>query len=156
MNLGFFIPNVSQQNPFHRDVIKTINELCDLQPYANIVLFNNYFNFIDPNKKYYILSMNHAKYFSGLLFTFDMQSVFITQTFPAPKKQIIYLQKPEWAEKTNMPYTLWYNIYMNDKFDTIAGNQETYDLLSICWKPPINHMSQFNSKDLNNVIQQIV
>lgn len=156
MNLGFFIPNITQQNPFHQTLIRAINELCILQPYDNIVVFNNYFNFIDPNKKYYILSTNHAKYFSGLLFSFDMQSVFMTQTFPGPKKQIIYLQEPEWANKTNMPYTLWYNIYMSDRFDIIAGNQDVYDLMSICWKPAIEHMSQFNAKELQNVIQQLI
>lgn len=155
MNIGFYIPNINQQIEDHRYIIENINRLCEIRPYDNIVIFNNYFQFVDPNKKYYVLSANHAKYFRGLLFMFDIQSAFLTQTFPGPDKQIIYMQTPEWADKTNMPYTLWYNIFMSNKFDTISGNDHISKLIDICWKPSLAKIEKFDYKEINNVIQRL-
>lgn len=155
MNIGFYIPNIHQQIEEHRYIIENINKLCEIRPYDNIVIFNNYFQLIDQNKKYYVLSANHAKYFTGLLFMFDIQSAFLTQTFPGPDKQIIYMQTPEWANKPNMPYTLWYNIFMSNKFDTISGNNDISNLISICWKPSLAQIEKFNYKEIDNVIQRL-
>jgi hypothetical protein len=155
MNIGFYLPNINQQIEEHRYIVENINKLCELRPYDHIVIFNNYFQLMDSNKKYYILSANHAKYFRGILFLFDTQSAFLTQTFPGPDKQILYMQTPEWAERSNVPYMMWHNIYLNNKFETLAGNDDVAKLLDICWKPPLAKIDKFNYKEVNNVIQRI-
>lgn len=155
MNIGFYLPLINQQVEAHRNIITNINLLCEHRPYDNIVVFNNYFQLIDANKKYYILSTNHAKYFRGILFLFDTQSAFLTQTFPGPDKQIIYINEAEWAQQHNAPFTLWHNIYMNSKFDTISSNPEIDKLMKICWKAPIATIANFDHKEVDNVIQRL-
>lgn len=151
MNIGFFLPHVTN-NETHVSIINTINNLATMSS-NNIVVFNNYFHYIDDHKKYYILSSNHAKYFQGLLFVFKTEDTFLTQTFPAPTKQILYLNTPEWSNNRNIPYTVWHNIYMNTRYEIIAGNQDVYDIFEICWKKPIAIAESFNTKDVENVIQ---
>lgn len=155
MNIGFYLPAVNQQVEEHRYIIENVNNLCKIRPHDNIVLFNNYFQLIDANKKYYILSANHAKYFRGILFLFDTQSAFLTQTFPGPHKQVLYMQTPEWADRPNVPYMMWQSIYLSSKFDTIAGNRDMRKLLNICWKPALAMIEKFNYQEVNDVIQRI-
>jgi hypothetical protein len=155
MNIGFYIPNVSTQIEEHKYIIDNINKLCQLRPYDNIVIFNNYFQLVDPKKKYYTLSINHAKYFKGILFLFDSRSAFLTQTFPGPDKQIIYLQTPEWSSQSAVPYMMWHNIYMNNKFETISGNIDIDQLIKTCWKTPLAQVDKFDYQGINDVIQRL-
>jgi hypothetical protein len=154
MDIGFFLPNISSSD-FNNNLLSSINSLCKLRPKDNIVVFNNYFHTIHDDKRYYVLSANHAKYFSGILFIFSTQDAFLTQTFPSPKKQIIYLNSPEWAEDPRIPYTVWYNIYMNNRFEIIASSQDLYDIINICWKPPIKQITDFNYKDIDDVLRSV-
>lgn len=154
MDIGFFIPEINSDVVSH-DLIDNINKLCKIRPYDNIAIFNNYFNLIDHNKQYYTLSINHAKYFNGLLFLFRTEDAFLTQTFACPKKQILYLNEPEWLKSLEMPYTVWYNIYMSNNFEIISGNEHIHKLFEICWKPPIKQISNFHYKEIDNVIQSI-
>jgi hypothetical protein len=155
MNIGFYLLDVNQSDPLHSNIINGINQLCDMRPYDNIALFNNNFNMIDLNQKYYTLSINHAKYFNGLLFLFDTENALLTRTFPCPKKQILYMTKPDWSANYGMPFTLWNNIYMDNRFEFIAGSQEIADLLDICWKKPLETVNNFNYEEINNVIQKL-
>jgi hypothetical protein len=154
MEIGFFLPNIVNDS-YHNNILENINNLCEIRPYDNIIVFNNYFHTIHDNKKYYVLSINHAKYFSGILFVFNTQDAFLTKTFPGPNKQIIYLDKPEWSMDQRMPFTVWHNIYMSNKFEIIASNKELYSLVDICWKKPLKQISNFNYKDIDNVLRSI-
>lgn len=155
MNIGFYLLEVNQNNSTQQAIIQNINRLCQLRPQDNIVVFNNIFNTVDMEQKYYLLSINHAKYFDGLLFIFDTESALLTKTFPSPRKQILYLDKPEWAANPALPYTIWYNIYMDNKFELLVGSQNMFDLTKICWKEPLAIINNYDAKELNNVIQQL-
>lgn len=63
MNIGFLVLDVNVQNTKHEKILKSINELCKIRPYDNIVLFNNKFECVDLDHKYYILHVSQAKYF---------------------------------------------------------------------------------------------
>lgn len=154
MDIGFYLPIISNNSTHHEKILDTINNLCELRPYDNIVIFNNYFHCVHDNKKYYVISSNHAKYFKGVLFIFSTQDALLTQTFPCPTQQILYLTQPEWAADHRLPYTLWHNIYMNEKFQLIA-NDDTYELVDICWKKPLKKITNFNYKDIDDVIRSI-
>jgi hypothetical protein len=117
-------------------------------------LFNNQFNTIDHNHKYYTLHIQQSKYFDGILFIFDTKSAMLTQTFPSPKKQILYMSDPEWS-KLSLPYAFWHNIYMQPQIELLTDKQSTYDLMSICWKEPLKLISEINSQELQNVISQL-
>lgn len=154
MDIGFYLPNINSSN-LHEVILNTINNLCKFKPNDNIVIFNNYFHYLHDNKKYYVLSANHAKYFKGVLFVFNTQDALLTQTFPSPQKQILYLTKPEWSEDPRMPYTLWYNIYMSDTFELLAANDDLYDMIDICWKTPMKKIQNFDYKDIDDVVRSI-
>jgi hypothetical protein len=155
MDIGFYLLDVEANNPRTSKIIKTIDAMCERLPYANIVLFNNQYNEIYKDNKFYILHIQQAKYFTGLLFVFDTKSALVTQTFPAPKKQILYMNEPEWSKDTSLPYSLWNNMYVKNNFEIITDKKETYDLFEICWKKPLGLISEINAEELHNVISKI-
>ena len=155
MDIGFYLLDIDNNNELHRDILKCINEVCKKYPYANIILFNNQFNALDIDHKYYILHINQAKYFKGILFVFDAKSAMITQTFPSPKYQVLYCKNTEWSRDTSAPYGFWNNIYNRDNFELITSNQETYDLLEICWKKPLSLIQSINSEEISDVISKL-
>jgi hypothetical protein len=155
MNIGFYLLDVDVQNQKQTMILNSINALCTARPYDNIVLFNNRFNTIDVGHKYYTLHISEAKFFKGVLFVFDIKSALLTKTFPAPKKQILHISENIWSEKKDIPYKFWESIYMNDRFELIADNQDMFELCDICWKTPLATIQNFQPKDIENVIQKL-
>lgn len=155
MDIGFYLLDITADNDQQNKIIDSINGLCKKRPYDNIVLFNNQFARIDNNKKYYILHVQQAKYFNGVLFVFDTRSAMITQTFPAPKKQIMCINDPEWTRSTSLPYSFWHNIYMKSNVEIVANNQASYDICDICWKKPIHLMNEINYEEFDNVLSKL-
>jgi len=154
MNIGFYLLDIGQ-NSYSANILQNINKLCSIRPYDNIVLFNNNFATVDVDQKYYILSMNHAKYFQGPLFLFDTESAMLTRTFTGPTKQLLYMKEPEWADNLSVPFTTWYNIYMDTRFEFIASSSDMHFLIENCWKSPIDTVSNFDFTGINNVIQKL-
>tara|TARA_B100000902_G_scaffold400060_1_gene475389 strand:- start:34683 stop:35153 length:471 start_codon:yes stop_codon:yes gene_type:complete len=155
MNIGFYILDIDPQNQHQATLLNSINELCKARPYDNIVLFNNKFNTIDLDHKYYILHISEAKFFKGVLFVFDIRSALLTKTFPAPQKQILHIRDNTWSEKKDIPYRFWESIYMNDKFELIADSKDMFELCDTCWRTPIATVQHFQPKDIENVIQKL-
>ena len=155
MNIGFYLLDITNQNPKHQSILASINNLCQNRPYDNIVLFNNQFNSVDVNHKYYTLHISEAKYFKGILFVFDIKSALLTKTFPAPKKQILIVDQVEWQIKNNMPYKFWHDVYMNDSFELVTENKDMFEICKLCWKEPIGNVLNFQAEDINNVIQKL-
>lgn len=154
MNIGFYLLNITNQNPKHQNILASLNALCQHRPYDNIVLFNNQFNSVDLNHRYYTLHISEAKYFKGILFIFDVQSALLTRTFPAPSKQILYLDQADWQNK-NMPYKFWYDVYMHPSFELVTTNKDMYELCKLCWKEPIGNIFNFQISDIENVLQKL-
>jgi hypothetical protein len=155
MDIGFYLLDVVANNEKQEAIISSINKFCESRPYDNVVLFNNQFAKIDVNKKYYTLHIQQAKYFDGILFVFDTKSAMLTQTFPSPKKQILYISGPEWSANPSLPYAFWENIYMNNNLEIITDNKDAYSLCDICWKQPLHLLESINDKELINVINKI-
>lgn len=155
MDIGFYLLDIAADNEQQKIILNSINELCKKLPYSNIVLFNNQFNNIDLNHKYYILHIQQAKYFDGILFIFDTKSAMLTKTFPGAKKQVLYISEPEWSKNPGLPYGFWHSIYMQNNLEVITNNKDTYELCNICWKQPLSLMSEFNSEEIYNVITKL-
>lgn len=155
MNIGFYLLDVDQNNQQQRLILNAINELCEKRPNDNIVLFNNKFNTVDPNQKYYILHISEAKYFKGILFVFDIKSAMLTKTFPAPRKQLFMVNNTEWSEKKDLPYSFWNGIYNNEDFELVTSNEDLQTLCGICWKEPLENIDTLNGETLDNVLQKL-
>lgn len=155
MNIGFYLLDINSKNEHHTQILQSINNLCKLRPYDNIVLFNNRYNNVDLDHKYYILHINQAKYFDGILFVFDIKSALLTRTFPCPKKQVLYLTSNDWVVNNKAPYIFWRDLFMNKDFEIIVSDQKLYTEYDICWRKPIAIIEQYNTEDLSNVIQKL-
>lgn len=155
MDIGFYLLDVVTNNEKQEAIINSINKFCESRPYDNVVLFNNQFAKIDIHKKYYTLHIQQAKYFDGILFVFDTKSAMLTQTFPSPKKQILYISSPEWSVNPSFPYAFWENIYMKNDLEIITDNKDVYSLCDICWKKPLHLLESINDQELINVINKI-
>lgn len=155
MDIGFYLLDVDANNDSHQKILKSINDLCELRPYDNIVIFNNKFNTVDLNHKYYILHISQAKYFKGCLFVFDMKSAMITQQFPAPKKQIMFIDENQWASKADVPYAFWQKIYLNQEFEFVTKNKELFDIFELCWKKPLAIVNDYDHRGINEILQQL-
>jgi len=155
MDIGFYLLDVDAKNSLQTKILTAVNQLCEDRPYDNIIVFNNQFNRLDHRHKYYMLHIQQAKYFDGILFVFDTKSAMLTQTFPSPKKQIMFMSEPEWAINPALPYGFWYNIYMKPQIELLTDKKETHDIIDICWKKPIGLIPEINSKELQNVISKL-
>ena len=87
MDIGFYIISADQSEQY-TSIINTINDMVKNHPYDNIILFNNAYNRIDEHKRFPIMALNQAKYFRGVLICFDIKSLAVTKSFPAPKKPL--------------------------------------------------------------------
>jgi hypothetical protein len=155
MDIGFYLLDILPNVPAQNNILTTLNDLCKLCPYDNIVLFNDQYNRVNMNNKYYTLHIQQAKYFDGILFVFDTKSAMLTQTFPVPKKQILYMPEVEWNKNPSLPYGFWYNMYMKDNMEIITDSIDTYELCNICWKKPLSLIKQIDSKEIKNVIDKV-
>lgn len=154
MDIGFYIISADQSEQC-TPIINTINSMVKNHPYDNIILFNNDYNRIDDNKKFPIIALNQAKYFRGVLICFDVKSLAVTKSFPAPKKQILYLNDTPWVSKNVIPAMFWKTIFENSSLEIIAKTQEIKDICEICWKPVIGMMENINEKELYDTIATI-
>lgn len=154
MDIGFYLLNIDQGD-YHANILNSINKLCEIRPYDNIVLFNDNYNTIDNNRKYYTLHISEAKYFKGFLFLFDIKSLMLTRTFPAPKKQILVANNLPWTTQQNVAYRFWHSLYMNKDLEIITENQDMYNLYANCWKNPIANILNLEAKDLSDVLQKL-
>jgi hypothetical protein len=155
MNIGFYLIDINHNNESDIRKIQSLNNLCKLRPYDNIVLFNSQFNAVDTDSRYYTLHISEAKYFKGFLFLFDVKSALLTLNFPAPKKQILFLDSIDWQHDHKFPYSFWHNIYMNDNIELISTTKEINDLCKICWKDPLSYIENYDHEEINNVIQKL-
>ena len=79
----------------------------------------------------------------------------LTKTFPTPKKQLLYVDRPEWTNKKDVPYSFWSSIYNNPDFELITSNEDLQELCDICWKKPIYNTSNFNGESVNKIINKL-
>ena len=155
MNIGFYLLDVEQKNLKQQNILQAINELYEIRPHDNVILFNNRFLTVDPNQKYYTLHINEAKYFKGILFVFDIKSAMLTKSFAAPRKQLLLVDNPEWSEKKDIPYTFWKNIYDNENFELLTSNDSMAKLCENCWRKPLCNLKELNGEQLDEVLQKL-
>lgn len=155
MNIGFYLLDIEVNNHKQSNILNGINQFCESRPYDNIVLFNNTFDTIDLDHKYYILHINQAKFFKGILFTFDLKSALLTKTFAGPTKQVLVMDSPEWQNNRSSPYRLWSSVYNNPDFELVVHNKDMKNLCEICWKKPLDMILEINDKSINEIISKL-
>jgi hypothetical protein len=149
--IGFYIPLVSNTQ-LSQQIINVLNNISSKY---NTVLFNSQYDFIDQEpRKFSVLHCNQSKYFYGILFAFDINSISIIDHFPAPHKKIFVTSDIFWQNKT-YPAKVSHDLIMNN-IDVITYNSKAYDLYDICFKKPLINMNNgLTSEDFLNVVDSI-
>jgi hypothetical protein len=154
MDIGFYAIDMDYSEK-NNDIVKAMNDIVENDIYSNVILFNNTYNRADGNKKFPIINFNQAKYFKGILISFDLRSAAITRTFPSPIKQFFVVDELPWINNTKAPVSFWNSIYNNQYIDLIVNNQENFDLLEICWKKPVKVLEKIEAKGILDVIKTL-
>lgn len=149
--IGFYCPKITKQES-HINIVNVLNELSD--GYTNTILFNTSFELPIANRKFCILPSLGAKYFYGVLFCFDIDSLNLINSFPGPSHKFLVTDDIFWQNKQT-PATLWSQI-LDSQTSIITLNQKTYDLYDICFKTPTLNMNNgFNLQECKDVLQTI-
>lgn len=152
-NIGFFLTNIQQES--HKHIMEAINNYTETHPYDNVVVFNNSFEAINNNNRYYIAHLSYAKYFDGILFIFNSTDASVASNFPGSKKQIFIADNIYWNTQKHVPYILWKNIFMNTNLEIVTQSPEHEQIYTMCWKKPLYVSKEFNTETIENVIQKI-
>lgn len=155
MNIGFYLLDIDASNIYHKQILESIDSLCKLRPSDEIVLFNDVTKTAHPNLGYYILHINEAKYFKGLLFVFDTKSLILTKTFPSPSKQIFIVNEADWVVNKTVNYNVWNSMYNNNNIELFTIGKSLNDLCEICWKKPLHNADILNGESINDVLQKL-
>lgn len=149
--IGFYCPHISN-TPYHRSIVEVLNGLSD--QFTNTIMFNTIYEQIENNRKFCLLPSVNARYFYGMLFCFDADSLWVVSTFPGPSKKIFITDDIIWQNKY-LPSHLWTNL-LESATQIITLNKKAYDLYSICFKNPILNMENgFNLLECKNAIQNL-
>lgn len=149
--VAFYLPLVSNTEA-SRNLVKILNNISSKY---NTILFNSQYDFIDQEpRRFSVLHCNQSKYYYGILFAFDINSLSIIDHFPAPHKKIFVTSDIFWQNKT-YPAKVSYDLIMND-IDIVTYDPKIYDLYNICFKKPLINMSNgLTSEDFVNVIDSV-
>ena len=93
-DIGFYITDIKENN--HNHLLDQINIYISNHPYDNVIVFNNSFEKLNLDNKFYILHLNEAKYFNGILFMFNPTDASICSTFPGPIKKVFFASDIYW------------------------------------------------------------
>jgi hypothetical protein len=151
-SLGFILLNI-QNNELYDQLLQQIANLIKNNPYYNIVIFTNNSDIIATHNVP-ILHLNHAKFFNGNLWLFDLVSVILTQKFTNFNKRIFYVNDMPWIKNRKNSYYEWNKIYNSD-IDFVCSNQYLYDIYNVCWKKPLDVMESFNHEKVQSIIRSI-
>lgn len=150
--IGFYRPFVVG-NDEDKNIHNVLNEVSAQN---NTILFNSKNTMLNTDvQNYAILHCNQSKYFYGILFGFDIDSISIMNTFPGPNKKVFIASDIYWQDKT-IPSKIWKSLLVNDT-EIITFSEKVYELYSICFKKPLYNMKNgFNGEELNYVIQNLL
>jgi hypothetical protein len=99
-----------------------------------------------------ILHINHAKFFKGDLFLFDISGLILTKQFTNINKKLLYCNDMPWIKIRNNNYREWENLYCSNTIDFIVTNKYLYDIYSLSWKEPIGIMESFDYEKIQKLL----
>lgn len=149
--IGFYCPHITNM-PHHRLITDVLNGLTTSS--VNTIMFNTIYEQSSNDRKFCLLPSVNARYFYGILFCFDVDSLSVVKHFPGPSHKIFITDDIVWQNKY-LPATTWKDL-LQDKTKIVTLNKKAYDLYSMCFdKPLLNMVDGFNLKECENVIQNL-
>jgi hypothetical protein len=150
--VGFLLFNIDNSEAYEI-ILYTISKLIKANYYSDIVIFTNN---CDKIHTYNIpmLHINHAKFFNGDLWLFDITGLIFSKNFTNLNKRILYVNDIPWIKNRNNNYNEWTKLYLDTDF--VTSNEYLYDIYNLCWKKPLDIMENFNHEKIQHILQPIV
>lgn len=149
-DIGFVLLNIDN-SPIYDKIFSTIKEFIDNNPYSQIVVFNSQCNKLNTNN-IPILHLSHAKFFNGILFIFDAQSIIICKKFTNVYTKYFYAFDTPW-NNSNKEYGYWRNLIGDKDLNIITANDNLDNIYNICWKETCGVAKEFDYNELFKIIQ---
>lgn len=152
-SLGFLLPYIDNTEQYNI-IFNNISKLIQNNIYSNILVFNSRCDKISTNN-IPILHINHAKFFKGDLFLFDISGLILTKQFTNVNRKLLYCNDMPWLKIRNTNYSEWEGLYYNNNsgIDFIVTNKYLYDIYSLCWKQPIGTMENFDYEKIQELLR---
>jgi hypothetical protein len=152
-SLGFLLFSI-QNTEAYEAIFSNIDKLLRNNPGSDIIVFSNNSDKINTYN-IPILHLNHAKFFDGNLWVFDIMGLVFTKQFTNLNKRILYTNEIPWIKNRNHNYNEWKEMYMNN-LDFVTTNDYLYDIYHLCWKKPLDIMENFNHEKIQHIIQSAI
>lgn len=149
-DIGFVLLNIDN-SPIYDTILTTIKKFVDNNPYSQIVIFNSQCNKLNTYN-IPILHLSHAKFFDGVLFVFDMQSIIICKKFTNATKKYFYASNVPWYS-SNKHYGYWKNLLDDQNLEIVVSDTSLYNIYNICWKETCGIAKEFNYDELCQIIE---
>lgn len=149
-DIGFVLLKLDN-NPVYNNILDTIEQFITNRPLDQFVIFNSECSRTN-NRNIPILHISHAKFFTGKLILFDIQSAIISKNFTNVSNRFLYTTNIPWAILTENRYVNWLEIYMHKNLELIVSDNILYDIYSILWKQPKGISEHFNYEQIKNFI----
>lgn len=149
-SLGFVLLNI-ENNSYYETIFDNIDCLIKNNPFTNIVIFNSNCDKLST-LNIPILHINHAKFFNGDLWVFDIASLIITKNFTNINRKILYCNDIPWIKNRNTNYNEWQSIY-NNNIQFVTDSRYLFDIYTICWSKPVAIMENFDHEKIQHILQ---
>jgi hypothetical protein len=149
-DIGFVLIKLLN-NKTYDSILHTVSEFIKHRPYQQHVVFNSYSEKINTFNVP-IFHLQQSQFFNGKLILFDMPSVVLSNQFPNISKRILFTSDTHWTQTDTGMYEQWRSVYEQTNLDIIVTSPILNDLYSMCWKPPIATVEQFNYEELSKYI----
>ena len=131
-------------------IVKQLNELVDQSyRFSPYVFYKEYAKSVDVNR-FCSLQDKEAWAFDAPVIATDLESAQTLIHLPQPTRKFFYVWNLEWIFN-NYTYGYLQDLYQNDELELIARNESHADLITKCWKKPVDIMDNFDY----NILQKI-
>ena len=119
------------------NLLSIFDELYNIDKFINLNLFTTSYNINKQNKRFSVLPIYEAKYYSGTLLVWNLLSLELTLDFPNLTK-IVYYQNNDipWSTNKSIPYVAWARLFENPKVSMIVDNPTVHEIFKLTWKEP--------------------
>ena len=150
LDIGFIVLKLTN-NTLCDSIIDCAQNFIQNNPFDQIVLFNSFCDKTDTGNVP-ILHLNHAKFFYGKLFVFDLISVLLSQNFTNISKRYLYVTDIPWLDYPSTPHGEWSQLYMQPNVDIVVSNDKLFDIYKLAWKQPIGICEDLNYEKIQHII----
>ena len=152
MRAGVIVESLGMSQDAY-EITRELNKISKLDKYYDIIVFYNDYDRLVMPPKFAMLQDEEMWGFDAPVIATNLYTANRLLSCPGPTKKYLYLWDLEWI---HTPYYLETisPVYMNKDLQLIARSNEHSDIISKCWKDPVQTIENFNYEKIANLISQ--